>query len=586
MKTLMLIGVLAPALALAQTVQITEIAPHTLANEPEWFEFEVTQKGEVDLSEWQLSNDKNKPKPFTDIIDKIMPGEGVQVTENPLVFALEGKGYFVFSPSPIGLPNDGGTLQILNGEGAILNQINYPKAASRSTKDYEEREVLVWDEPTKQLKTINVRAPHQVGFESSKGQKNPILATTSTEFRALINEVSVDSDVADFIEIKIASGPEKINLQYTELKHNGTPLWYFEEAYFVSPGDILTFLIGTPDQGKAGEHLFHSNKRDGLSGGSGTVELISFAGTSQETWMDTLCWQKKQLSETERKRVQKFIEAGQWKSECVSIENLVPNQSVARPIGGNDNQLNTDWFEHFNGSRGQENTTKNQAPKAIITLQGSKKSVAKVSFLLNPTGEYSTDPDGPKDLKTFLWEFDQQFLSDQKNPAGFYIETAGEHELKLTVTDQSGESHTAIETIVGIDPGGSNSNVGSAKAQLAVVEQILQESLNENLKDQAQDDFFAVLLNRPQWKESLMAYHYESTAVDKTSLEIEMQDMYETDWPRQINLPKPVRQRLKKNLGLLFSWRESPWPGLTAEWSAVVEADRKFGYFDLVYRGF
>lgn len=590
MRILFYFALLCPWLVNAQTVQITEIAPHTLALQPEWFEFRVSGLETIDMTDWHISNGENKSKPFKDFMETLTAGEGATATDNPFIFLSNQTAYFSFSPSPINLPNGGGTLQILAADAKILAELTYPKAKSRSTKDYEEREVWAWNEDFKTLNPVKVRAPEQIGFAHSRGKANPALATPANQFELLINEVSVDHDEDDFIEIYIPSGPKQINLQYTEIKHNGTQIWYFEQPFRVQPESYLIFKVGTPNQGKASEKIFHSNARDGLSGGSGTVEIIHHSGTSLETWGDTLCWQKSEMSETEKKRVQKFIEAKAWQGACVSIADLIPNESIARLLGTQNSHTKAEWFRHFNGSIGEENQTKNHVPQAVITLQGTKKAVAVVPFLLNPTGENSSDPDGTKDLKSFEWKFDNMVISDEVNPAGFYVETLGEHTLSLTVTDQSGASHTANQLIVGLEKGNRNTNHGSVKAQLAVINQIL-ETARTNSVEQSKDspNFWDAYMKRPSWNEALLQSRQEVSTYpnyESPMSPVIEANLYEEGWVRQINLPKPVRKRLKKNLGILFSWRESPWPDLAAEWNAVVEADRKFGYFALVYRGF
>lgn len=575
---------LIPFLTEAQTIQITEIAPHTLANQPEWFEFSVTGIDLLDMNGWQLSNGKST-KDLSDFTDLITLGDGVTGTDDPLIFKLEGVGYFSFSPSPISLPNGGGTVQILDAEDQILNTINYPEASSSSTKNYEQREVWNWDNDTNILLPQLVRSPAHTTFNHTKDLPNNALPTHPSLFTALINEVSVDHDDTDFIEILLLEGPEKIDLQYFEIKHNGTPLWYFENSFLVQPGDYLVFKVGTPDNGKASDNLFHSNKRDGVSGGSGTVEIIALSGTSQEQTIDTVCWQKKNLSQTESQRVQKFRTLEHWREACVDIGELIPNESIARPIGAGDGNTKSDWFRHFNGSIAAENQKTNKPPTAVIEIQGTKRVVGEISFLVNPTGENSTDPDGPKDLNSYRWTLNGNFLSDEANPASFYLEIAGEYQLRLTVRDQSGAASTVEQLLVGLSPSKRNTNRRSAEAQTAVVEQLIKQTLSDTQVSStvARDDFFDVYLNRTDWTQTLLkttSLSLSPEADAKTS------SLYETNWKRQINLPKPVRQRLKKNLGLLFSWRESPWPGLAAEWPAVVANDQKFGYFELVYRGF
>jgi hypothetical protein len=89
-----------PSIALAQNVQITEITPHTLAHQPEWFEFRVSGTDTVDMTDWHISNGKNKPKPLADFIETLAAGEGASKTENEFIFDLNQTGYFSFSPSP------------------------------------------------------------------------------------------------------------------------------------------------------------------------------------------------------------------------------------------------------------------------------------------------------------------------------------------------------------------------------------------------------------------------------------------------------------------------------------------------------
>lgn len=584
----LLFTLLLPNLTLAQSVQITEIAPHTLAHEGEWFEFKVFGAESIDMSGWQISNGKNTPKKFSDFIENLHPGENANLNGEPLIFDIgENEAYFSFLPSPIGLPNGGGVIQILDETGTVLSEAVFPKTLSRSTKNYEEREILVWNNDTKLFVPQLIRAPYDLNYTHSRGVPNSELPTNTDLYKILINEVSVDHNETDFIELKVETGLDKINLKGTEIKHNGTSLWHFEGDFWVQPNDLIVLKVGTPDTGKVFRNVFHTNKKKGLSGGSGTIEIISNRGTSHEIVADAVCWQKKTLSQTEGKRVNKYVIAQAWSGGCINIESLIPNESLARIIGASDSNTASDWFRHFNGSVGHVNESANQAPQAVITLQGTKKIIATVPFLLNVTGTDSIDPDGKKDIKSFKWFLNEKQFSEKDNPKGFYIESPGEHTLKLEVTDQAGETHQARLKVIGLDGINRNTGAQSSAVKRAVKEAAFKQIIKAEAADQ-ELNFLAYFAAKPGWmdalnneKETLIYPDYKI----KTTLEPERQ-MYDEKWNRRINLPIPVRQRLKKNLGLLFSWRESPWPGLTKEWSAVVAADRKTGYFEVVYRGF
>jgi len=576
--------------ALAQTVQITEIAPHTLAQQPEWFEFKVSGVETVDMNNWQISNGSTKPKLFAEQAEKLVPGAG-SANSGELEFKFESEGYFYFSPSPIGLPNDGGTIQILDGSGKVLNEASYPKTKSRSTKDYEEREVWTWSDDFKQFLPQLVRAPQTAGFEHSRGRPNSQLPTPLNQYSLLINEASPDNDLQDFIELYVAEGPSQINLQYVGLKHNGTTLWQFDDPFLVAPNDYLQFKVGTPEVGITSRQplIINTNAKDGLSAGSGTVELVGMSNTSLEQRLDTVCWQDETLSQTEQNRVEKFVEAQDWQGSCIEIKDLIDNESVARTVGVRDSNTSTDWFRHFNGSAGTINEAKNQPPQAIITVQGSKKTEAAVPFFLNVSGEDSVDPDGKKDLANYEWIFNQKVISNDSNPAGFHVEAVGEFVLQLKVTDQSGATSTAQKIIMGFAPGRQTTSDGSAQAKAQNIETIITQSLTPKNEDKAEvSSFLNNLLAQEHWTEQIIAAQNSTIYPDYETKTIakESEPLFDPNWKRKVNLPKPVRSRMKKNLGVLFSWREAPWPDLEAEWTAVVAEHRKFEYFGAAYLGF
>jgi|GEM_PF-3598590 len=564
------------SVATAQSLQITEIAPHTLDHQPEWFEFKIDGFDTEAIESWKISNGEGKPKLFSDHAEKLHLGED--------------ESYFYFSPSPLALSNSGGTIQILDAEENILNEVTYPEAKSRSTKSYQQREVWNWDPALQQLTPQLIRAPNTSGYQHSRGMVNKTLPTLPNLFTAIINEVSPDNSDTDFIEIFIVDGPDQINLQYTQIKHNGTVLWHFADTFLVKPGDYLVFKVGTPDNGLSGKNTFHTNARDGLSGGSGTIEIITMANTSLEQRMDTLCWQNKKLSETEQKRVDKFIQNNDWQNQCVEIEDLVENESMARKNQQDSNESD-DFWRHFNGSIGTQNIAQNQPPVAHITIQGSGKTVGVAPFFLNLNAENSTDPDGSHDLSFYEWRLGEEVISNEKNPAGFYVEKIGAFTLTLTVTDQSGAAGHTSQLIIATNQDRDSTTSGSEQAKKVAVQQLIKNTFTINKKEQETgfDSFLTAYLARSDWTEKIMetaSKHPLYPNYEKIKEPLPIKPLYNQNWNRHINLPQPVRQRVKKNLGILFSWRESPWPDLAAEWTAVVKHDQTFECFAGVYLGF
>ena len=69
MRTLFLLILFIPGLVFGQTFQITEVSPHKVGIQEEWFEFKVEE--EVDLSQYQISNGRNLPK----ALDTALGGE-------------------------------------------------------------------------------------------------------------------------------------------------------------------------------------------------------------------------------------------------------------------------------------------------------------------------------------------------------------------------------------------------------------------------------------------------------------------------------------------------------------------------------
>ena len=514
-----------PFTVMAQAITITEISPHKVGLLEEWLEFRV--ESEVDLSQYQISNGRNLSKP----LETALPGEEL--------------GYYYFEKSPVSLANDGGTLQVLDLDGVIIAEVSYPKLGSGSTKNYDWAEV--WNINGENAGPLIYRSDGDPNYAHTRGNTNRQLPTDPDKYQLLISEAAPKRD-QDFLEFRVASGPEDINLKYTEFKHNGTALFRVESDLRVSPGDFITLYLGAELTGLISSQEIRTDRRDGLSGGSGTVEVISYSATSLEKTEDFLCWKDEVLSKTEQARVDKNILERNWEGACYEISDFIDNQSISRPEG--DTNTVNDFENHFNGSPGSANVIQNNPPQAVITIQGSGKKVGKPPFSLNVTGENSTDPDGSKDIASYQWWLNEVLFSEKPNPLNQRLETIGDYTLKLRITDASGDISEVTENIFVIAGNSAPSVQNSAQFQ-AVIAQQLSSTQKSSVSDEV-DHFFAPVLRNTQFIESIRTKYIgqKPTIVLGTHQEI---------YKRRITLPKIVRQRLRRNLGLIWDWREAEW---------------------------
>lgn len=510
----------------------------------EWFEFRV--EGEVDLTQYKVSNGKNKSKPLDSS------------------FASETSGYYFFEKSPVSLANDGGVIQILNLNEEIIHEAVYPKTKKGSTKNFDWAEIWHWSDVGQKFVPQRYHTDGDPNFSHTRGAPNTDVPTPSDQFRILVSEVSPDwqREGYDFIELAVVSGPDRINLRSLEIKHNGTQLWRFDRSEWVSPGDLLVWYVGTDTTTKMSDEIFHTAAKEGLSAGSGTIELNALEGTSSETNLDAVCWRDEVLSQTEAKRVQKFRDAGHWQGDCVEISQLIDNESLARDEDFLDTHTAPDWQRHFNGSAGQKNTVQNSPPQAVIRIQGSGKTIGTPPFSLNVTGEDSSDPDGLKDIESYTWKLDGDIFSEKANPANIKLETAKIYQLELTVKDHSGASSTARQTIVVANrvsaPSASNSTEFKAHLKASLASNPADSPSNLSAPER-KEDFFAPVLTNKEFVTALFAARKSQSKVLSSVEVITSPKEISDPWPRRIKLPKIVRQRLHKNIGLIWDWRLAPW---------------------------
>jgi len=587
-------------------VQITEVLPFTIEEEKEWFEFSISATSEIDLTDWIISNGKTEKK-IKDVVSELLWNENVEKIENnedKILFKTDKNALFSWKKSPISLADGGGEIKILNAENATMSQITYPKLRKGTNDKKKWAEVWTFDENLNKFFPL-IYYPKISSKNHSKLKINAQSPTFPQDIEILISEFAPNrKDDLDFVEIFIKSGPKKINLKYAELKINGTSLWRFEEDFWVKPNDFLVFKVGSENDRKitnATPYLFETSKKSGLSTGSSSVEFNLFTETSLEKNEDFSCFKKENLSKTEKKRVDKFITQNSWQGECIELKNIIKNQSMARDLDKPDNDIFTDFFKHFNGSLGKENKTKNHSPTAIIKIQGSGKTIGNPPFSLNLTGEFSTDPDGNQDLKSFVWKINDEIFSEKENPAIYKIESVGEYKIELTVEDFSGSQGVAfIDVIIQEKPkGGAPSGTQSTKA----INAILQDSLNFRKLSTKQDKntankLFAEVLQNKNFIDEIIQ---NSTKIRTPNYNLKPQKLpppkrilrqrYLANQKqanlnfvrRKIILPITVRQRLKKNIGLIYSWREQPWQALKEELIFYEEDRQKFEYFEAMY---
>ncbi len=573
---------------LAQSLQITEIQPHKINEEEEWFEFSVSEIDILDVSGWKISNGSTVKK-FSDYAESLLFDSRAELV-GELTFNLTERALFSWTKSPLNLANDGGIIQILDQNDQILIQSEYPKTKSGTFEGSSWSEV--WNFSETQYFPLIFRGNLDPKYAHTKLLPNAQSPTLSDQTEIRINEISPSNNDIDFIEVYIKSGPEKINLKYLEIKHNGTSLWKFDTDFFVKPGEYIILNVGTNDYGitqKTNPYTLQSNKKSGLSSGSGTVELILWEGTSFEQTEDFVCWKDETLSQTEAKRVEKNMGLNNWSGPCREIQDLIDNESLARTPDSIDSNTQGDFFRHFNGSSGQANLSQNQTPQATIKIQGRGKVRGRAPFFLNVTAQESTDPDGSKDIKSFTWKLNGSIFSEVENPPSYKIEALGNYLLELTIEDYSGASHTAKKEIFVVSDLGSAPTGGSTAEFQQFLSDEITKIKSKKLSSAVEENFFDIVLQNETWMAQYLAEKNQFIYPQYENIKVLESDILESPnphWPRKIQMPTQVRERAKKNLGVLFSWRESPWPGLTVAASFGAGDDQSFERFEAMYLGF
>ena len=502
-------------------IRITEISP-TAIGEPEWFEVEMIADEGIDYANWTIRQG-NQEVLFSNLTMKSEPQETLI--------------RFVGNPSPISLPDDGGTIEIVNENNEVLATAAWEKT-KRGTKDgFAWGEIWNWDEMKYwPWKSFENAPTHTRGIENKAAPAFP------EELKMQIDEISPNrTDGKDFIEILVKNIPEGKTLPPWNIKHNGTKL-FSGGGEFVSENDRITLFLSsekikedpvryrnqTTSNDISSQKTWESSTNNGLNKTSGTLELNIWTDTSWEQNKDFVCWAQDELSETEQTRLQSHT--NDWTGSCFRSGNILPNESIARPVSGNDTNTASDFFHHFNGSPEEENVPQNIPPIPKILVQGGKK-VYETS--LNLTGlekeMATTDPDGPHDIKAWKWEIEGTSCgeyetdnwewsatrrelktceeeSENPNPDRIYFNFQQQEtfQVTLTVEDFSGatESVTVKLTRDPFHVGGSGGSVFAAPLKKWLAKELEKEvSFNAKAKKlgqhaQGNDDFFDAFLEQ------------------------------------------------------------------------------------------
>ncbi len=553
------LGILFPTLCLAQTT-ITEISPATVGDEKEWFEFTVQSSEEVALANWKISNGTTQ-KLFSDYADRLTLHSGGVLNEELLFTPDSEVAYFSWTQSPLSLPNGGGTVQIVNGDDELLDEVIYPDTKSGTSGGFPYAEV--WNRRDDGVFPLVYRSDGNANFRHSKGFLNYSMPTFPDDVEISINEVSLDGN---FVELRITGDA---NLKYMELKKKSSP---------------RTVLFQTSDLLVENDDLIVIEAD--LSGGSETFEVILYSGTSWEVSEDFICWKKGDISQSVASEVEKKIGEGVWSGECLDITDRVENESLARD--GNDTDIKEDFLRHYLGSRGIENSfpnQSNQTPTAKFLVQGGAK-IHETSLNLtgfDGTGLTSTDPNGSFDIKNYQWmvngkscgEYSTDFWewrqtrigektckeeSTRSNPDRIYFnfEKKDAFTVSLVIEDYSGATHTFAQSLTK-DPfkvgAGSAPSAFTSSLKKWIEKELTKAPRNAEAKEgEVSDDFFADFLATLDLNN--LAPDYSNFSTFAPPVEVVQYEPRQRTLFEKTKYSQNQKQKISKNIGFVFL---EPW---------------------------
>ncbi len=546
----------------------------------EWMELFNESEETVSLENWTLTSTDGTP-------DILLNGE------------IEPQGFFLLERTDDttvpgitanqiytgALGNTGEELVLKDAEGNIVDQT--PSGEWPAGTSEPDRRSMIWGD--NEWHTFDGEA-NEDGIFGSPGEENEPSEPSEPPPEPIvmrINEIApYRIDGIDFIEIHIESAPNDAVLPTWNVKHNGTEL-FIGGGENVQGGDLITLFLRSekisdnPDRwfnttnsnDISTQKTWESSTKNGLNKSSGTIELNVRNEEDEMQNEDFVCWAAGELSETEQNRVNNHPD--DWSGDCVDVESLIKNESIARPVGATDTNTKNDFFRHFNGSPELENEPQNAPPIPKILVQGGRR-IYETS--LNLTGledeNVTIDPDGMHDLKSWKWEIDGTSCgnyetnfwewgnvrngtktceeeSTRDNPGVIYFHFGAKEKFvaTLTVEDYSGAQASTTINLTR-DPFGLGSSTSAFDTSVKKwLTNILEKETPETEKNIAHDDqkvgndFFDEFLSRVDVQKLNPRHQWKHPPLPPLpTLPKTMRD----------RIPESVRTKVAKNLGYIF----------------------------------
>lgn len=454
----------------------------------EWIELYNSTDQDINITGWYLRADDGTP----DIeLSGTIPAQDYFLLERTDDTTTSLTANQIYTG---GLGNDGELLRLLDSSN---QEIDRTPEGDWIAGNNEEKRTMIRSVPIQSgAETDSWETYEGEGGDVLDSEGNVILGTpqasnmeeeneekTPPQIEILISEISPSrrdpQPSIDFIELFVLSGPAEINLINLEVKRKTSPrtIIKVEQDFIVEVGDfiVLNFNDSEISQITSNNNPHQiSVSSGGLSTGSETLEVILHADTQWEISSDFVCYQAGDISQGVREARDNAIEQGIWQGDCLDIDDLIHNESLARTEPQSDSNTLGDFFRHFNGSIGVANNPQNSPPATKFIVQGGARIYTTSLNLtgLDGTSLTTTDPDGEHDLLSWQWLINNQSCSNyeldgwewgkvrsgnstcveestRSNPDRIYFnfDQFPTFQVSLTATDYSGSSNTYTENV-------------------------------------------------------------------------------------------------------------------------------------------
>ncbi len=395
-------------------VFISEIAwmGTEVSSSDEWIELYNPSESELDLAGWSLRADDGSPEIS---LSGMADGFGYYLLERTDDnSALDVSASQIYTGS---LSNAGEALGLYDVLGNLVDYVSGWLGGDSETKETMQRadSLTEWCTAEGTAGGINSCDPSTGSGPSGGG--------SGTNVVIQISEVQSNGEGVDYVEVHCVECEEGVSV--ADISVNGKVA---ETEDVIQTGDKILFFFGTGETGLTG----YSVGGSGISGTQGEVELVY-----QKETRDAVCWNPGGIMDESDEKQADLRERGVWEGACLDSDILSSNVVLARKYEG-------EWdIDH--STPGMTNTFANEAPVAVVTVQGSGRTTGEGALTFNPTGEDSSDPDG--DSLEYLWDFGDGETSDKKNPTS-RVYGVGSFDVVLTVTDPFGAQSTVTQNVL------------------------------------------------------------------------------------------------------------------------------------------